>query len=164
MAEYYLHAHKCIVKSDVVMLTLTSQYSLKALIHLVKNRDGAPITGSRIACQTGIPAKYLSTILRELVRADILDSAPGRRGGFRLARTPRKISLHEAVVAFEPPVPKQQRCPFGNDECSDAKPCLVHEQWKKIIEAERRFLRRVTLHDVVTERKKTSRKTRKAKS
>ena len=146
------------------MLTLTSQNALKALIQLVRNDDGAPITGAQIAGQTGIPARYLSAILRELVRAGILSSAPGRRGGFRLARAPQEIRLDEATIAFEPPALKQQQCPFGNDECRDARPCTAREEWKKICDAEREFLHRTTLQDVAAERRTPPRKARKAES
>ena len=147
------------------MLTLTSQHALKALIHLVRNGDAAPISGPQIARQMNIPARYLSAILSGLVRTGILDSAPGKHGGFRLVKAPRQVSLYDAVEAFEPGFTATERCPFGNDECSDANPCCAHDQWKKVIEAERKFLRRMTLHDVAAERGASARKKkRKAKS
>lgn len=145
------------------MLTLTSQYALQALIYMVRNANGQPIAGPRIARHTNIPAKYLSVILHELVRAGILDSARGKGGGFRLIQVPKQVSLLEAVLPFEPKFSAQPQCAFGNDECSDANPCLAHDQWKKLKDSEQRFLRRTSLYDVAVPRGETSKSKRKKK-
>ena len=44
-------------------------------------------------------------------------------------------------------------CLFGNMTCGDDNPCLAHNEWKEVIEAEQLFLKRKTLHDVSMERR-----------
>ncbi len=51
------------------MLSRTSEYALRALIHLAEHQTEWPIAGSRIAAAAGVPSKYLSKILGDLVRA-----------------------------------------------------------------------------------------------
>jgi len=128
------------------MLTLTSEYAMRALIFLTRHADEGPIPGRCIAEQGDIPPKYLSKILGDLVRLGVLSSSPGKHGGFRLLRDPKKIMLYDVLKRFEQF--ELRRCPFGNSLCSDERPCLAHDKWKKVVETEQRFLRKTSLHRV----------------
>ncbi len=128
------------------MLSRTSEYALRALIHLAQHEEDWPISGAHVAGETGIPAKYLSKILGDLVRAGVLDSFPGKTGGFRLRRSAKSLSLLDVLAPFEQF--DRRRCPFGNEDCSDEHPCNAHDQWKKVIETEQRFLIKTTVRDI----------------
>jgi len=128
------------------VLTLTSEYALRALICLTRRVDDWPLPGKELAREAGVPAKYLSAILGDLVRAGVLTATRGKNGGFRLAAPADETPLHvvlEPFMRFE-----VRRCPFGNDECSDADPCLAHARWLKVVQARMNFLENTTLHDV----------------
>ncbi|MEU5848132.1 RrF2 family transcriptional regulator [Saccharopolyspora shandongensis] len=62
-----------------------------------------PVPTARLAAQFDLPPAYLNKRLQALVRAEILTSTPGARGGFRLARPPAKITLMDVVAAIEGP-------------------------------------------------------------
>lgn len=64
---------------------------------------GAPVPARRLAGLYDLPVAYLNKQLQELVRAGLLVSVPGPRGGFALAREPEAISLLDVVVALEGP-------------------------------------------------------------
>ncbi len=91
-------------------------------------------------------------ILGELVRAGILKSTRGKGGGFCLALPPEEISLFDIVQRFEPAPSAPRACPFGNQVCGDDSPCLAHNDWKKVTEAEQQFFERKTLYDVSKEK------------
>ncbi len=61
----------------------------------------APVPVTRLAAAHELPAAYLNKQLQVLTRAGIVISRPGRRGGFRLARAPEKITLMDVVAAIE---------------------------------------------------------------
>jgi len=128
------------------MLTLTSEYALRALICLTRREEEWPLSGKELARETGVPAKYLSTILANLTRHGVLSATRGKSGGFRLARPAKDVTLHAVLLPFERFDTK--RCPFGNVQCSEENPCLGHAGWLKVVEARMRFLRKTTLHDV----------------
>lgn len=128
------------------MLTLTSEYALRALVFLARHAEECPIPGRRIAEEARIPAKYLLKVLGDLVRAGVLESTPGKHGGFRLRRSARQTTLLDVLSPFEPF--EHGRCPFGHGSCDDDQPCAVHHTWKRVIETERRFLRETSLSDV----------------
>src|SRR5438445_7826812 len=62
--------------------------------------DGA-MPASRLAQFHGVPAAYLAKALQALSRAGIVESVPGRRGGYRLGRPPAEITLLDIVDAVE---------------------------------------------------------------
>ncbi len=127
-------------------MTRSSEYALQAMIFLVRHKDRWPISGRVIARGVNIPAKYLQKILGDLTRTGILESSPGRTGGFRLRRPEKRIPLVDILTPFERF--RSDRCPFGNIVCSDRNPCRAHSEWKKVVEAEQRFLREMTVDDV----------------
>ena len=65
-------------------------YALLAVGYLAQHQDEGIILSQDIAKKYNIPLEYLLKILQQLVRANILRSKRGPRGGFNLARTPRR--------------------------------------------------------------------------
>lgn len=131
------------------MLSRTSQYALRALIYLTRHEDAWPISGTRIANEIGVPAKYLSKVLGDLVRAHVLEASPGRTGGFRLRRKPERTFLIDILIPFEHF--DRRECPFGNHICSDERPCAAHNDWKKVVTAQQSFLKDTSLRDIATD-------------
>lgn len=130
------------------MFSLTSEYALKALVYLAQRTEDGPVPGRVIADELGIPRKYLSAILRELVTSGVLDASPGRTGGFRLARDSRAIHLSEIMTPFERVIGARPGCPFGNDLCDDSSPCAGHERWSGLRERVTAYLNETSLYDV----------------
>ncbi|MEO1997819.1 MAG: Rrf2 family transcriptional regulator [Planctomycetaceae bacterium] len=64
-----------------------------ALVYLAKHRMEGIVQGRIIADVLGIPVESLLKILQQLVRAEIVGSKRGRRGGFYLQRSAGEISL-----------------------------------------------------------------------
>ncbi len=139
------------------MLSLTGEYALRAMVYLTTHAEDRPIPGRRVAEGAGIPRKYLSTILRDLVRGGILTSSPGRGGGFRMARSPKDIRLFEVLAPFEPVLGDRRPCPFGNEECSDDDPCAGHDRWQRVKETYSQFLQETSVFDVSVKRRKRRR-------
>jgi Rrf2 family protein len=77
------------------------EWALHALLTLAWLDDDEPVTVHQLATGHGLPAPYLNKQLQALARAEILESTPGARGGFRLARPPSRITLMDVVAAIE---------------------------------------------------------------
>ena len=65
--------------------------------------DRAPVPTARLAAAFEVPPAYLNKQLQALVKAGILASVPGARGGFRLNRPLEKITMMDVVAAIEGP-------------------------------------------------------------
>lgn len=77
-----------------------------------------PVPTAELAAAFEIPGPYLNKQLQALVRADILTSTRGKRGGFALARPLDRITLLDVVDAIEGTEPafrctEIRRCGIG---------------------------------------------------
>jgi len=74
-------------------------FSIGAVLDIAYNAGAQPVQGREFAARQQIPRRYLEPVLQELVRAHILEGVRGPRGGYRLARERRKITLAQIVEA-----------------------------------------------------------------
>ncbi len=82
------------------MLSITSQYALRALSHLARQSDGS-VLGRELSQSVEIPANYLSKVLLVLRNAGLVDTTRGSGGGYRLGRPASEIRLIDVVELFE---------------------------------------------------------------
>lgn len=112
---------------------------------------GEAVNSARLAELYQLPAAYLNKQLQALVRAGILYSVSGPRGGFQLARGAEKITVLDVVLAIEGPEPAF-RCESilanapGADPGEDyLRSCLVSQTMRQAELAWRQTLSRQTI-------------------
>lgn len=88
-------------------ISRSTGYALLALGYISKNQDQKIILSQTISKEYDIPLEYLLKILQQMVRANILRSKRGPRGGFSLAQTPKKISMLAIIEAVDGPMSGQ---------------------------------------------------------
>lgn len=93
------------------MISQTSEYALRAVVWLAREGD-RPLPTAEIARATQVPAGYLSKVLQALSRGGLVQSRPGRHGGFVLSRSASTISVLDVLNAVDP-IPRIERCPLG---------------------------------------------------
>jgi Rrf2 family protein len=114
------------------MLSITSQYALRALCHLARH-SGEAILGRDLAQSVEIPANYLSKVLLTLRNAGLVDTTRGLGGGYRLGRPANAIHLIDVVELFEEVSRTRPSCFLGRRRpCSETKPCAAHSTWKGV--------------------------------
>ncbi len=124
-----------------------SEYAIRALTHLAHQPPGQLTLLSEIATAQDLPAAFLGKILKEFVRAGVLRSARGPRGGYALTHRPEEITLLRVKEILEGTA-DLDRCAVGLDPCSDDTPCPLHESFKPLRSAIRRYLDETTIADV----------------
>lgn len=72
-------------------------FAIEAVLDIAYNAGDQPVQSVEITRRQGIPRRYLEQVLQHLVRAGILSGVRGPRGGYRLARERRRISVGEIV-------------------------------------------------------------------
>jgi Rrf2 family iron-sulfur cluster assembly transcriptional regulator len=133
------------------MPSQTAEYALRAAVYLTEHPTDRPARVGDLARALKVPQNYLSKTLHQLARAGVLISTRGKKGGFRLARAPKDISLLDVVAPFEDLVARN-RCPLGHPVCNDRTPCGAHRRWKKVARASESFFAGTTLWDLVRPR------------
>jgi len=111
-----------------MIYSATIEYALRALAHIATLAPGERVLARDLAAITDIPRQFLGKILHRLARIDVLDSAKGRGGGFKLARDPEQLTVHDLVQAMDGG-DIAKICVLGLDKCNDEQPCPMHDEW-----------------------------------
>jgi Rrf2 family transcriptional regulator, iron-sulfur cluster assembly transcription factor len=77
--------------SKKLVLTLT------AVTDIAYHGGAEPVQSQDIARRLSLPRRYLEQVMQQLVRAGILRGVRGPRGGYRLARERRRVSVGDVV-------------------------------------------------------------------
>jgi Rrf2 family protein len=81
----------------MIRLSKKMLFAIEAVLDIAYNASAVPVQSSEITRRQGIPRRYLEQVLQQFVRSGILLGTRGPRGGYRLARERRRISLGEIV-------------------------------------------------------------------
>ena len=85
-------------------ISRSTGYGLVAVGYVAQNYQEGAVLAARVSKEYGIPLEYLLKILQQLVRANVLRSKRGPRGGFFLARPAETITLLQIVEAIDGPM------------------------------------------------------------
>jgi Rrf2 family protein len=85
----------------MLKLSRKTQLALEAVIDIAFNARPEPVQAKEITSRQGVPQRYLEQVMQQLVRAGILKGVRGPRGGYRLAKERRRITVGEVVRVAE---------------------------------------------------------------
>lgn len=85
----------------MVKLNQGVEWALHCCVNMAWAPAAEPISSGRLAELYDLPPAYLNKQLQCLVRAGVLHSVSGPRGGFQLARRADRISVLDVVLAIE---------------------------------------------------------------
>lgn len=133
------------------MLSLTCKASIKAVVFLGSRlRSGERSSLKDVAAYTGENEHTVGKLLQRLVKAGIIQSAKGPKGGFFLTAKQaeqRVIRIVEAIDGAE----VFTQCGLGMSKCSDVHPCPLHDDYKPIREGFRDLCRRRKVRELFEE-------------
>jgi Rrf2 family protein len=109
------------------MITRETDYAIRAILGLSQSHGGGGVVpASALAESMGIPYRFLRTLSRKLVTAQLVVSKRGNGGGLALARAPHAISLLDVMRAVAPASMILNRCLQTPEACSRSGHCPVH--------------------------------------
>lgn len=113
--------------------------------------DGVALSAAALSADTGVPEPTVAKVLKTLSRGQLLDSARGVSGGYRLARDARQITVAEIIEVMDGPIAIVSCVDTANGEeggCTVAHRCGVRSKWAPVNDAIRAALTAVTLADM----------------
>jgi Rrf2 family protein len=87
-------------------ISRSTGYGLIAMGYIAKHNQDKAVLAQKISKAYNIPLEYLLKILQQLVKAEVLHSKRGPRGGFSLARPTEQINLLHIIEAVDGPMVK----------------------------------------------------------
>ena len=85
-------------------ISRSTGYALVAVGYVAQHYKQGAVLAQRVSKEYSIPLEYLLKILQQLVRANVLRSKRGPRGGFFLAREAENITLADIIEAVDGPM------------------------------------------------------------
>jgi Rrf2 family protein len=96
-----LYSFSCRNSDNSMKISRKTDYALRALFTLVDEYSGRPISIREISKINNIPKKFLEQIMLDMKEKGWVQSIPGQKGGYHLAKEPSSISLGEIVRHFD---------------------------------------------------------------
>jgi Rrf2 family protein len=132
-------------------LTKRGDYAVRAMLALARGGStNGLLSARRIADAMVIPVRFLPQVLADLQRAGLVEAAPGRSGGYRLARAASAITLLEVIEAVEGDS-RRRTCVLRGGPCGVDGSCDVHDVFLRGQEALLATLASETLADLAGE-------------
>src|ERR1700759_4910866 len=127
------------------MFSKACEYAIRALLFIAqKTRDGSKVGIREIAKGIDSPEHFVAKILQDLSRKGVLQSQKGPSGGFYLDERSLKAPLADIVRTVDGDS-IFKGCALGLKQCSEAKPCPLHHEFKKIRDDLARLLENTTV-------------------
>jgi len=133
-------------------LTSKGRYAVTAMIDIALNQDIGSITLAEISTRQDISLSYLEQLFAKMKRADLVRSARGPGGGYRLSRPASQISISDIIFAVDEKL-DPRKCE-GKANCQGGKQCLSHRLWDDLSVMIEGFLSDVTLQSLLDKRMK----------
>jgi len=128
-------------------LTKRGDYAVRAMLALTRGSRNGLLSARRISGAMAIPVRFLPQVLADLQRAGLVEAAPGRSGGYRLAKDAATISLLDVIEATEGDT-RRRDCVLRGSPCGLDGTCDVHDVFYAGQEALRGTFARSTLAEL----------------
>ena len=114
-------------------LTRRTDYAVRAMIVLARNPNET-LSSAELSQRTHIPVRFVTQVMSNLVREELVSAVIGRSGGYRLSSDPESVSVLAIVQAVEGDV-RRQHCTLRGGPCQRFEPCEIHHVFSGAQEA-----------------------------
>ena len=135
-----------------MMISTKGRYALRLMIDLAQHREDGYISLKTIAVRQETSMKYLEAIIAQLNKAGMVESQRGKTGGYCLAKSPEAYSVADILLLTEGSLAPVACLTCEEKECSREDFCLTMPMWQQLASLIERYLRCVTLADLISKR------------
>jgi len=121
-------------------------FAIEAVLDIAYHAGAGPVQSREITRRQGIPQRYLEQALQHLVRDDILVGVRGPKGGYRLARERRRITISDIVRSVRKMETAENPMDSGGE--SELGEKVVRPLWAKLQDQVMAALEQTTVDDL----------------
>jgi Rrf2 family transcriptional regulator, iron-sulfur cluster assembly transcription factor len=132
-------------------ITAQEEYGLRILIRIAGCRDVAGLSIPQLSEAEGISSHYVAKLTRILRMKGFVNSTPGNKGGYILAKPCKEIAIKPVLEALGGVMFDKQFCGLHSGSmklCTNSVDCSARSLWKMIQLTVDQLLDRVTLQDL----------------
>ncbi len=124
-----------------------TDYATVVLIDMASSAEIRPTQA--ISDKTGIPLPTVAKLMKNLVRAGLVQSHRGVHGGYSLSRPADSVTVADVIEAVEGPIAITACVETSDEQCCYESLCPVQGKWNRVNSAVTDALRDVTLAEMV---------------
>jgi Rrf2 family protein len=130
------------------MLSLTCKTAVKAVIYLAMKFESEHRSGvAEISEHIDASGHTVGKLLQTLVKAEIICSSKGPKGGFYITEKQKNQTVIKIVDAIDGKDVFNQ-CGLGLSRCSAAHPCPIHNDFKLVRDGFEELCRQKKIRDL----------------
>lgn len=130
-------------------ITYKGDYALKAVLDLALHYDRELVSSQEMAKRIDAPQKFLEQVLLELRKGGLIESRRGSIGGYRLSKSPEKITVGDVVRLIDGDIEPISCVKAGYTECTDRAGCVFRGIWQKVAISTSEIVDSITFEDLV---------------
>ena len=132
-----------------MMISTKGRYALRVLIDMAEHQAGGYVPLKEIAERQEISEKYLESIVKTLVKEQILEGLRGKGGGYRLRKEPDQYTVGQILRVMEGSLAPVACLEEGSAPCARVASCRTLALWSGLNDLIRDYLDRFTIADLM---------------
>jgi Rrf2 family transcriptional regulator, iron-sulfur cluster assembly transcription factor len=139
-------------------ITAQEEYGLRILIRIAGCKDQQGMSIPQLSEAEGLTSHYVAKLTRHLRMKKFINSTPGYKGGYVLARPAREIIIKDVLEALGGALFSKQFCGLHSGSmklCTNSVDCSARSLWQMIQYTVDQLLEKITLHDLANNEKES---------
>ena len=139
-------------------ITAQEEYGLRILIRIAGCRDEEGMSIPQLSEAEGLSSHYVAKLTRLLRMEGFINSTPGYKGGYVLAKPAKKIIINKLLKALGGALFDKEFCGLHTGTlklCTHSVDCSTRSLWQMIQFNIDQLLDKVTLYDLVNSEKES---------
>ena len=139
-----------------MIISTRGRYALRLLLDLAEHQEEGYISLKDISERQDISLKYVEQLMPHLIEGGMLETARGKSGGYRLARSADKYPLGEILRITEGSLAPVKCLSTDENICPRKEKCETLPVWEELDRLISDYLDGVTLQDLIDQKKQKS--------
>ena len=132
-----------------MLISTKGRYALRVLVDMAEHQSEGHIPLKEIAERQDISEKYLESIVKELVKNNIVSGVRGKGGGYQLCRPPEQINIGNVLCIMEGSLAPVACLEGRSVTCPRIAECRTLDFWRGLDEVIRNYTSACWLSDLM---------------
>ena len=132
-----------------MLISTKGRYALRVMIDLAEHQNAGYIPLKEVAQRQGISEKYLESIIKLLVKANLLNGVRGKGGGYRLTKSPDSYTVGSILRLTEDSLAPVSCLEPGAPPCGQSSECRTLARWQGRDKIINDYLDKITVADLI---------------
>ena len=132
-----------------MLISTKGRYALRVMIDLAEHQRDGYIPLKEVAQRQNISEKYLETIIKLLVKSNILSGLRGKGGGYKLTKVPDQYTVGTILRLTEDSLAPVACLEPGASACAKAAECRTLDMWQGLDKVINEYLDGITVADLM---------------